>query len=196
LGVVATVRTSVWVGIALIACAPFTLLIGNLLGLLPNLAGTIQIIIISLVPTMIVSGGSLIWLGRKPDEQELSRKRDIHAAIKEWVESSPNVANPYPLAARPPELGVEIENCLSKKYPSIWGDVQKLRGKRSELLLIESGSFPDEFWENVNGREILHMDAIEGRKLSIRDQLVTMERQVREQIGREIVERHFTELKC
>ena len=141
-------RIATIVGIALIVCAPFALLIGNLLGLITNLTDTIQIVIVSLVPAMIVSGASLIWLARKPDEQELRRREDIHGAIKKWLESKQDV---YPLVVKPPELTVEIENCLSRKYRSIWADIQELRRKHCELLAIESGKYSDEFWDEING---------------------------------------------
>jgi hypothetical protein len=189
-------RAEVLAGVAVLACVPIALVVASFMGVLPSLSEAVGQVIIAVIPAMIVGGASLIWFGRKPDEQELSRKRDIHAAIKEWVESFPNVYNPYPLAAKPPELSVEIENCLSRKYPSIWVDVERLRDKYSELLQIESGNFPDEFYQDVNGRRTLYMEAVEGRKLSMKDQLAAMERQLREEIGREIVERHFIRLKC
>jgi len=174
-------RAQVCGGIVLIIIALLALLIRNFLGLFPNMTETIRIILIALIPAMITSGGSLVWLGRKPDEQEVTRKRDIHAAIKTWVESSQKALAPYSLAAKAPELSLEVENCLSKKYPPIWSGVLELRHKRDEFLKLAPN--------DLSG-------AVNGRKLAMQHDIEAMQGQLVQRINSEILEKHFTRLKC
>jgi hypothetical protein len=102
-------RTEVCLGIALSVGAPVVLAISYSLGVIPNLTTTIEQIIILTVTAMLASGASLIWTGRKPDEQANLRREEIWKAIGEWVEL-PSTGfrgqpDPLPLAENPPKIG-------------------------------------------------------------------------------------------
>ena len=189
-------RTPVWVGIALFACAAFILLIGGLSGLFPNLADTIRIVIVSLVPTMIVSGASLIWLGRKPDEQELRRKEDIHRAIKRWNETPfggfRKRTDTLPLAEKAPELAVEIEKCLSH-YQSVYANLQKLRQEYHEWKDTDSTG---RFSRVENGKTIIDLRLAYAYDDSMCRSLLLSHSQLIEQIKSEILDKHYTSLKA
>jgi len=189
-------RTQVLVGLALIVCAPFTLLLGNLSGLIPNLADTIQIVIVSLVPAMIVSGASLIWLGRQPDEQELRRKEDIHGAIKRWNETPfggfRKKTDTLPLAEKAPELAVEIEKCLTH-YQSIYANLQKLRQQYHEWKDTDS---TDRFTRVENGKTIIDLRLVNAYDDSMCRRLLLSHSQLIEQIKSEILDKHYTSLKA
>jgi len=190
-------RAAAVVGIALIVCAPFALLIGNRLGLIMNLVDTIQIVIVSLVPAMIVSGASLIWLGQKPDEQELRRKEDIHGAIKKWVELPTaqflDKQGTLPLAETSPELGEEIEECLSHEYESIHADLRKLRQEYHEWK--NDNSF-ERFTTVKDGKTIVNVTLADSYDREMTRKLLSLHSQVVGQINSEIIQKHFTRLKC
>jgi hypothetical protein len=191
-------RTEVYMGIfVLVICTPTILVIAFLAGVLPDLNATIGQIIISVVPAMIVGGASLIWFGRKPDAQELSRKQDIHGAIKKWVEL-PVAAFDYksgtlPLAEKPPELAAEIEECLSRKYPSIHTNLQKFRQDYREWQDTESSS---KFTTVEDGRTVINIDYVRAYDNEMAWKLTRAHGQLAEQFNSEIVDKHFTRLKC
>ena len=91
------------------------------------------------------------------------------------------------------ELAVEIEKCLSRKYPSIWADLQEFRKKHAELKALRIG----EFLVQKDGKvTTFHLSAFEARKGSMRHQLLAMQRQLVQRMNLEIIEKHFTRLKC
>jgi len=129
------------------------------------------------------------------------RRKAIWEAIKEWVEPPsnklPSQQDPLPLAGKPPKLAAEIEECLSRNYPSIWADVEELKRKHAELMAIKDGKIPDEFWEGrANEVPTLRLDLVLAREASLRAQLAEMQRQLIQRINSEILERHYTRLKC
>jgi hypothetical protein len=67
-------RTQVWLGLVIIAGAP-VLTISYAIGVIANLTSAVETIIVTTVGIMLVSGLSLLWNARKPDEQANQRKR-------------------------------------------------------------------------------------------------------------------------
>lgn len=191
-------RAEVWAGVGVWACIPFTLVVASFMRVLPNLTETIGQVIIAVIPAMIVGGASLIWFGRKPDEQELSRKRDIHAAIKKWVEL-PTVKfrdrrDVLPLAEEPPELAVEIEQCLNRKYQStIYASLQKFRQEYHEWKDTDSSV---RFTKVENGKTIIDYRNVLRYDDSTCRNLLSLHDQLGKQIKSEIVDKHSTRLKC
>ncbi len=77
------------------------------------------------------------------EELERIRKKNIWNAIKKWAghgveavaikrDGETHVSYTYPLAAEPPELGLEIMYCLSQNYPSLWNERERFRAKNIE----------------------------------------------------------------
>jgi hypothetical protein len=191
-------RTQVWLGFAIVAAAPVLLAISYISGMIVNLTSAVEGVIVVIVAAMLISGCSLIWNGRKPDEQANQRKEDIWKAIKEWVEL-PSTGfggqpDPLPLAEKPPNLAVEIEDCLNRNYPSIWANMREFRRVHAELVAIRKN--PQEFWEKIDGRMTLHYGLLLARENSIHHQLAQMQRELIQQLKSEILEKHYTRLKC
>jgi hypothetical protein len=190
-------RTEVWAGVAVWACIPLALVAAFFTRMLPNLTEAIGQVIIAVIPAMIVGGASLIWFGRKPDTQELSRKQDIHNAIKKWIEipvaEFEDKSGVLPLAEKPPELAAEIEKCLKQKYQSIYTNLQKLRQDHHEWKDTESYS---RFSRVEDGRTIISIDLVRDYDKGMAWKLRRAHSRLAEQIKSEIVEKHFTRFKC
>jgi hypothetical protein len=196
-------RTPFWVGIVLIVCAPFPLLIGTLSGSFlrnlsepfASLANTIQIVIVSLVPAMLMQGASLVWLGLKPDEQELKRKEDVFQAIKRWSETRfggfRDKNDTLPLAEKAPELATEIDKCLSH-YPSIYADLQKLRHEYREWKDTQTA---ERFTRVEKGKTIIDLRLVNSYDNDMCRRLLQSHHQLMRQIQSEILDKHYTTLK-
>jgi len=124
------------------------------------------------------------------------RRKSIWEAIKEWVELSSTQQDTFSLAETPPKLAVEVEECLSQNYPSIWADRQEFRSKCGELKDMKEGKIPEEFWEEIDGRRTLHYDLVLAREDVTRRQLAAMQRQLIRGLNSEILGKHSTRLKC
>ncbi len=136
-------------------------------------------------------------LGKSRFDTRRQRKKDIWDAIKEWVELtiSHGQQDAFPLAEKPPTLATEIEECLSRNYPSIWADVQQFRNKYDELMTIKAGNVPEELFEKIDGRTTLNLDLLQAREDSLCHQLSAMQRQLTGRLNSEILEKHSTRLK-
>ena len=192
-------RTQVWLGFVIIVAAPILLAISYVSGMIVNLTSAIEGIVVLIFGAMLVSGSSLIWNGRKPDAHTNQRKRDIWEAIKEWVEL-PSTGfrgqpDPLPLAEKPPKLALEIEDCLNRNYPSIWANMREFKRVHADLVAIRKNP-PEEFWEKIDGRMTLHYHLLLARENSIHHQLAQMQRELIRQLKSEILEKHYTRLKC
>jgi hypothetical protein len=188
-------RTPVWVGITLIVCAVLVLVVGSVSGLFPNLTETVQIVVVSLVPSMFVSGASLIWLGRKPDEQELRRKQDTFGAIERWNEtpfgSFRSRRDTLPLAESPPELGVDIDSCL-RHYPSVYANLQKLRTEYKDWKETDS---VHRFTTIENGIPTVNTSLVNSYDDDMCRRLVKSHHNLKAQMKSEILDKHYTSLK-
>jgi hypothetical protein len=195
-------RTQVWLGLAIIAGAPALLAISYALGVIANLTSAVETVIITTVGVMFVSGFSLLWNARKPEEQGNQRKNDIWEAIAEWIEPPPNpfqirgAEESLFLGEKVPRLVKEIDDCLSKHYPTIWADMQEFRRKYGQLMDMKAGKIPDEFWENIDGRMTLHYNLFLAREDSMHRQLVQIQKELTQQLKSKILEKHYTRLKC
>jgi hypothetical protein len=172
-------------GLIVIIGAPVVLLVCYYLGFVSNLSVASEKIIIGIVTAMIVGGVSLIWRGQEADEKDNRRREDIWKAIGEWVSQpsydySPGVGRVYefPLAREPPNLSVEIEDCLRKNYSSIWNDIEELRRKYAARQAPGAKV----------GMGTAIKDALDG--------LVGLESRIRQELKSEILDKHYTQLKC
>jgi hypothetical protein len=136
-------------------------------------------------------------VGKRRDDTRRRRKKDVWDAIKEWVEltKSHGQQDAFPLAEKPPTLAMEIVECLSRNYPSIWADMQQFRSKYDELMAIKAGNVPEELFEKTDGRNTLNLDLLRAREVSLRHQLSAMQRQLTGRLNSEILEKHSTRLK-
>jgi hypothetical protein len=125
------------------------------LAVIPNLTATIEQIIVLAATAMLASGASLIWTGRRPDEQSNFGRDAIWNAIKTWVELPitrfHDKQDVLLLAEKPPRLAMEIGECLSRSYPSLWSTLQKLRQEYREWKDTDSSA---KFTKFVEGRAI------------------------------------------
>jgi hypothetical protein len=156
-----------------------------------------ETIIVALVTAMIVGGVSSAWNARKPDEYENRRKEDIWKAIKQWIElpiiQFREQKDTLPLCEKPPELADAVEKCLSRKYSSIWIDLQKLR---DEYHAWKNEDVPAKFIRHKDGDRSVNIDAIKGYNDSMRIKLMSLHSRLVERIKSEIIDKHFTQLKC
>lgn len=141
--------------------------------------------------------GAIVVVAKRRDDTRRRRKKDVWDAIKEWVEltKSHDQQDAFPLAEKPPILAMEIVECLSRKYPSIWADMQQFRTKYEELMAIKAGNVPEELYEEIDGRRTLHYDLLLAREDSLRHQLSAMQRQLIQRLNSEILEKHSARLK-
>jgi len=113
-------------------------------------------------------------------QADLKRKEDIWKAIKEWVDSAYSTDSilglgncyDFPLGRAPPKLAKEIDDCLSK-YPSLWHDLQEFRNKCA-----------------LRGRVLRSpiQDAYDG--------FVGMNERLVQRFRSEILDKHWTRLRC
>lgn len=134
---------------------------------------------------------------KESNEQDDSRKEDIWKAIKLWVEMPitrfRDKQDVLPLAEKPPELAVEIEECLSQNYPSVYACLQRLRQEYHDWKDTDSSA---RFTKVVEGRTIVNItDASKWDEFK-REELIRMNSQLVEQIKSEILAKHHTRLKC
>jgi hypothetical protein len=172
-------RNQVWLGFALIIATPFLVIICYKAGLIVNVVSVTEGIIATITATMIIGGISLIWKGRKPNDQ---RKKEIWYAIKEWVESQTQVGfgvnrgpRDFLLKTEAPHLAAEIDACLVKHYATVWSTLQEFRAKYSMSTRSVTS----------NG---IAIDTI-GGLTGLNARLIT-------ELKSEILDKHYTRLKC
>jgi len=190
-------RTQVLVGVVSIICAPILLLVSHRLGAISDLHSASEAIIITIVAIMFTGGASLFWNGLKSDEQDNLRREAIWKAIKEWIELPiarfRDKQDTLPLAEKPPELAVEIEECLSQNYPSVYACLQRLRQEYHDWKDTDSSA---KFRKVVEGRTIINLDYVIKWDEFKQRELMRLHSQLVEQIKSEILAKHHTRLKC
>ena len=97
---------------------------------------------------------------RKQELEEIDRRRrDTYDAIKKWVELPitrfHDKQDTLPLAEKALERSVEIEECLSRNYPSIWRNLKKLRQEYHEWKSTDSAA---RFTRIDEGRTVINID--------------------------------------
>jgi len=132
-----------------------------------------------------------------PDEQRDLRKERVWNAIKKWAELPvmrfEDKSHTLPLAEKPPELATAIEECLSRKYPSIYGNLQKLRQDYHEWKNTESSS---KLARVENGRTVINLDYVISYDKQRAWELARAHGQLAELIKSEILDKDHTRLKC
>lgn len=110
------------------------------------------------------------------------RKKDVWYAIKEWVESPIQVGfglnrgqEDFLLATEPPTLAAEVDTCL-KHYPTVWNTLQEFR----TICVTPIGSV------TPNGMAI--ENAMRG--------VTRLNMKLIQEIRSEILDKHYTQLKC
>jgi hypothetical protein len=130
-------------------------------------------------------------------EVDRDRQKSIWTAIKSWVELPitrfRSKQDTLPLAEKPPELAVEIEECLSRYYPAIYASLQNLRQKVSEW---KNEDVSARFTKDINGVPTVNADYVHQYNESMCDLLMRAHTQLAEQIKSEILDRHHSRLKC
>jgi len=186
----------VWLGALLIVLIPILIVVFYHFRVITSLYTVIEGILVAVLSAMLLGGVALIYHGRRPSEEEILRRKSVYDTIKEWVEPSiqMNVTEGYyPLAHDPPKLASEIRNCLSRNYPSIWKDLQVFRSKYAEWTTSE---VPKDLIETVEGVSTVNLSRVEARKKSLRDEVVRMHSSLVQQFRSEIIDKHYTRLKC
>jgi len=186
-----------WLGIALIILAPVVLFASYCFGVITNLSPLIENILAAIVTVMFTTGCALLYYGPRVNEQEILKKERIWKAIQGWV-TLPitrfrDQQDTLPLAEKPPELADEIYECLRKRYPSIWTNLQNLR---QECSGWKNENVSERFTEYVNGVPTIHIDLVRWYKESTCSRLAELHRQLAEQIKSEILDKDHTRLKC
>jgi hypothetical protein len=152
---------------------------------------------LAVIITVGVLAFSAVYFGyvKGPDEQQLRRRENIHNAIKEWVDLPTtrfcDQQDTLPLAEEPPESAREIEECLKRKYPSVWSNLEKLRQEYSEYK-----GHNENFIRYVNGRATVRTRDIDAYHYSRCKHLRELHDQLKEQITSEIIDLDYTRLKC
>jgi hypothetical protein len=189
-------RTEGYVGFALVAAAPFVLVVFYYLGVISNLTAAFETVIIAVVPSMIAAGSVLLWSARKPSEQNNLRKQAIWEAIKLWVELPitrfRDKQDVLPVAEKPPELADEVEGCLKRKYRSIWDNLQAFRSEYHEWKNTDSS---EQFIKYEKGHAVLNYDDLLDWDDFKAGELTRLHSQLAEQIKSEILAKHHTRLK-
>jgi len=126
------------------------------------------------------------------------RKEAIWKAIKKWVELPLPIRfhsqkDMLPLAEKPPELADEVEKCLKRKYPSIWANLQKLR---QEYYGWKNENVAERFTKYEGDRAIINITYVNQYNRSKCDHLLQLHCQLAKQIKSEILDKHYTRLKC
>jgi hypothetical protein len=131
------------------------------------------------------------------NEHADSFKEEVWNAFQKWAQL-PIVRfreqeDTLPLAEKPPELAFEIEECLKSNYSRIWNDLQKLRQRYHAW---KSENVSERFTESVNGVPTVHLDYILSYNRSMCERLLRSHTQLAAQIKSEILDKHYTRLKC
>jgi hypothetical protein len=145
-----------------------------------NLREAVTLVVAELAVAAILFALSRIF-GRDTDElpkkfalekqklEEIDRDgRNLHEAIKEWIQPLPVPwqigGERLYLAERVPRYAQKVYDCLSRNYPEIWADLQKYRAKYGELTALKTGKIPEEFWESGADTATLRYDSVLARK--------------------------------
>ena len=117
-------------------------------------------------------------------------------AIKKWVElpvtKFHNKQDTLPLAEKPPELAAGIEELLTRLYPSIHANLQKLRQEYSAWKNEDDSA---KFTNRVDGVANMSSNDVHGYNDSVRKRLLRLHSQIAEQIKHEILDKHHNRLK-
>ena len=118
------------------------------------------------------------------------------AAIKKWVElpitEFHDEQDTLPLAEKPPELASGIEEILTRLYPAIYSNLQKLRREYSAWKNMDVSV---KFTNHVDGVATIPRDDVHGYDDSARNRLLRLHSQIAEQIKSDILDKHHTRLK-
>jgi hypothetical protein len=159
--------------------------------------------------TYFLTAGLLNWYDRRKHpiqeappvipstEVEQDRKEAIWMAIKKWVELPitrfRDKQDVLPLAEKAPDYADEINECLSRHYPLLWTNLQKLRQDYHDWKSADSAA---RFTRIDEGRTVINIDyARKWDELRIRE-LLQLHSQLAEQIKSEILAKYHTRLKC
>jgi len=135
---------------------------------------------------------------RKQELEEVDRRRrDTYVAIKKWVElpitKFRDKQDTLPLAEKALERSDDIEGCLSRNYPSIWRNLEKLTQEYHEWKSTDSAA---RFTTIEGGLTVVNITyANKWDDFKIRE-LLQLHSQLAEQIKSEILGKHDTRLKC
>jgi len=167
--------------------------------MLPQIRGWISlsdlaIVVIPIIVSSLITGAVFLW---QPSEADYRRKEEIWKAIEAWVEM-PIVEfrhqyDTLPLGEKPPKLGVDVEKCLERNYPSVWSGLKKFRQEYSEW---KNEDVSKRFSECIDGVLTMHIGPEQTYNELMCRQLIQCHNQLAEQIKSEILGKHCTELKC
>jgi len=183
---------SSWLGITLIVLAPVIPVAFYCLGVITNLSSLVENILGAIVVGMFTTGCAFLYYGPRANEQEILRKERVWKVIQEWV-ALPATQDILPLAEKPPTLADEIHECLRKKYPSIWANLQKLRQEYSEWKNIDHS---ERFRKTIGDTEFVNLNARNAYEKSERSRLKVLHSQLVEQIKSDILAKDHVRLKC
>ena len=117
-------------------------------------------------------------------------------AIKRWVElpvtKFHNKHDTLPLAEKPPELAGGIEELLTRFYPSIYANLQKLR---QEYSAWKNENVSAKFTNRVKEVATMSSDDVHDYNDSVRKRLLRLHSQIAEQIKHDILDKHHNRLK-
>jgi len=150
--------------------------------------------VVGVLVSALLAGAVMLWIS---SDQADRKKERIWSAIKKWVELPiirfRDQQDTLPLAEKPPELAYEIEDCLSQKYTSIYGNLQKFRQEYYEWKNTESSQ---KFMKYEEGRPVINLDDVRRwDEFKVRE-LMRAHSQLVEQIKSEILAKYHTRLKC
>lgn len=137
--------------------------------------------------------------GGKTDsgEQADLRKREVWNAFQKWVQLPivrfRDQQDMLPLAEKPPDLAFELEECLRRNYSTIWDNLQELR---QQYHAWKNENISDRFTKIEDGHTIIDLRYILAYNESVCNKLVALHGQLGKQIGSEILDKHYTRLKC
>jgi len=188
---------SSWLGISLIVLAPVIPIASYCLGVITNLSSLVENILGAIVVGMFTTGCAFLYYGPRANEQEILRKERVWKAIQAWVAlpitDFRHQQDTLPLAEKPPELADEVHECLRKKYPAIWTNLQKLRQEYREW---KNEHVSDRFTERINGVPTIHINMVHSYNESICRRLKELHDQLKERIKSDILAKDHTRLKC
>jgi len=188
---------SSWLGIALIVLAPAIPVAFYYFGVITNLSSLVENILGAIVVGMFTTGCAFLYYGPRANEQEILKKERIWKAVQAWVAlpitDFRHQQDTLPLAEKPLELADEIHECLRRKYPSIWSNLEKFRQEYSGW---KNENVSERFTETINGVPTVYINMIHSYNESKCRTLKELHNQLAEQIRSEILAKDHTRLKC
>jgi hypothetical protein len=132
-----------------------------------------------------------------PDDNAIRRKERLRSAIKEWVDlpvkGFRDKRDTLPLVENPPTMPVQVEECIERKYPSIWEDLQRLRRQCSEWKHENASK---RFTRQIDGQSVVYADALTEYNKSEPARLLLVHDAVKKRIELEILGKDSSHLKC